>query len=124
MRDSESKNSVLGQTPQSTPLNIKQAEVEKRDGITIYDLSFSSPVSDRKPARCPLGVFRSSRSHPANVVFSSRRQICNSRSGASTVAIFSRANPSTRWRGAPLRSRSATISVSSRMETRSLGRLG
>src|SRR5579864_9358840 len=31
----------------SEPLNTKQAGIEKRDGVSIYDISFSSPVGDR-----------------------------------------------------------------------------
>jgi dienelactone hydrolase len=31
----------------SAPLNIKQAGTENRDGVTIHDISYSSPVSDR-----------------------------------------------------------------------------
>jgi dienelactone hydrolase len=36
-------------------LNIKQAGSEKRDGITIYDISFSSPVGERGAAVGPNG---------------------------------------------------------------------
>jgi dienelactone hydrolase len=39
----------------STPLNIKQAGIEERDGITIYDISFSSPVGERSKAGGPNG---------------------------------------------------------------------
>ena len=31
-------------------MNIKQAGIEERDGVTIYDISFSSPVGDRSAA--------------------------------------------------------------------------
>lgn len=31
----------------SMPLNLKQAGVQKRDGVTIYDLSFTSPMGNR-----------------------------------------------------------------------------
>src|ERR1700752_2238792 len=34
----------------NTPLNIKQAGLEERDGIRIYDISFSSPVNGRSAA--------------------------------------------------------------------------
>ena len=40
---------------QSAPLHIKQAGVQERDGITIYDISFSSPVGDRRAAVGPNG---------------------------------------------------------------------
>jgi dienelactone hydrolase len=40
---------------QSAPLNIKQARIEKRDGVTIYDISYSSPVSDRSNFVGPNG---------------------------------------------------------------------
>ena len=40
---------------QSAPLNIKQAGVRERDGITIYDISFSSPVGERSKAVGPNG---------------------------------------------------------------------
>jgi dienelactone hydrolase len=39
----------------SAPLNIKQAGIEKRDSVTIYDISFSSPVDDRSAAVGPNG---------------------------------------------------------------------
>ena len=39
----------------SAPLNIKQSGIEKRDGVTIYDISFSSPVGDRSAAVGPNG---------------------------------------------------------------------
>ena len=39
----------------NTPLNITQAGIEERDGVTIYDISFSSPVSDRSAAVGPNG---------------------------------------------------------------------
>src|SRR6266446_9536986 len=39
----------------SAPLNIKQAEVQERNGVTIYDVSFSSPVGDRSAAVGPNG---------------------------------------------------------------------
>jgi hypothetical protein len=32
----------------SAPLDIKQAGMQERDGITIYDISFSSPVGHAK----------------------------------------------------------------------------
>jgi dienelactone hydrolase len=31
----------------SAPLNMKQAGVQQRDGVSIYDISFTSPVGDR-----------------------------------------------------------------------------
>jgi dienelactone hydrolase len=31
----------------SAPLNMKQAGVQQRDGVSIYDISYSSPVGDR-----------------------------------------------------------------------------
>jgi dienelactone hydrolase len=37
----------------SEPLNTKQAGIEKRDGVSIYDISFSSPVGDRGKAVGP-----------------------------------------------------------------------
>ncbi len=40
---------------QSAPLNIKQAEVQERDGITIYDVTYASPVGDRSAAVGPNG---------------------------------------------------------------------
>jgi hypothetical protein len=39
----------------SAPLNIKQSGIEQRDGITIYDISYSSPVGDRSAAGGPNG---------------------------------------------------------------------
>jgi len=39
----------------SAPLGIKQAGIQERDGVTIYDISFSSPVSDRSAAVGPNG---------------------------------------------------------------------
>jgi len=39
----------------SAPLDIKQAGIQERDGITIYDISFSSPVGDRSAAVGPNG---------------------------------------------------------------------
>jgi dienelactone hydrolase len=39
----------------SAPLNIKQAGIQERDGITIYDISFSGPVGDRSAAVGPNG---------------------------------------------------------------------
>src|ERR1700721_570869 len=38
-----------------TPLNIKQGGIEERDGVTIYDISFSSPVGERSTAVGPNG---------------------------------------------------------------------
>jgi hypothetical protein len=40
---------------ESAPLNIQQAGIQERDGVTIYDISFSSPVSDRSAAVGPNG---------------------------------------------------------------------
>jgi len=37
----------------SEPLNTKQAGIEKRDGVSVYDISFSSPVGDRGKAVGP-----------------------------------------------------------------------
>jgi dienelactone hydrolase len=37
------------------PLNIKQAGIQQRDSVVIYDISFSSPVSDRSTAVGPNG---------------------------------------------------------------------
>src|SRR5258706_5322614 len=37
----------------NAPLNIQQAGTEERSGVTIYDISFSSPVSDRSTAVGP-----------------------------------------------------------------------
>jgi dienelactone hydrolase len=39
----------------SAPLNIKQGGIEERDGVTIHDISFSSPVSERSTAIGPNG---------------------------------------------------------------------
>ncbi len=39
----------------NTPLNIKQASVQDRDGVKIYDISYSSPVGDRGAAVGPKG---------------------------------------------------------------------
>ena len=39
----------------SVPLNIKQIGLEVRDGIRIYDISFSSPVDGRSAAVGPNG---------------------------------------------------------------------
>ena len=39
----------------SAPLNVKQDRTERRDGVTIYDLSFSSPVGDRSASIGPYG---------------------------------------------------------------------
>jgi hypothetical protein len=39
----------------SAPLNIKQSGIEQRDGITIYEISYSSPVGDRSAAVGPNG---------------------------------------------------------------------
>jgi len=40
---------------QSAPLDVKQTGIEQRDGVTIYDFSFSSPVSERSKAAGPNG---------------------------------------------------------------------
>jgi len=40
---------------QNAPLNLRQAGIEKRDGLTIYDISFSSPVGGRGIAVGPNG---------------------------------------------------------------------
>ncbi len=37
------------------PLNIKQAGIEARDGVTIHDITYSSPVGDRGAAVGPNG---------------------------------------------------------------------
>ncbi len=37
----------------SAPLDIRQAGMQERDGVTIYDISFSSPVGDRSAAVGP-----------------------------------------------------------------------
>src|SRR5215469_14904320 len=37
----------------SAPLNIKQVGIEERNGVTIYDISFSSPVGERRTAVGP-----------------------------------------------------------------------
>jgi dienelactone hydrolase len=39
----------------SAPLNIKQAEVQERNGVTIYDVTYASPVGDRSAAVGPNG---------------------------------------------------------------------
>jgi dienelactone hydrolase len=40
---------------QNIPLNVKQSGIEERDGVTIYDISFSSPVGERSTAVGPNG---------------------------------------------------------------------
>jgi dienelactone hydrolase len=40
---------------QSAPLDIKQAGMQESDGVTIYDIPFSSPVGDRSAAVGPNG---------------------------------------------------------------------
>jgi dienelactone hydrolase len=40
---------------QSAPLNYKQVGVQERQGITIYDITFLSPVGDRSAAVGPNG---------------------------------------------------------------------
>ena len=37
------------------PLGVKQAGVEERDGVKIYDISYESPVADRAKAVGPNG---------------------------------------------------------------------
>jgi dienelactone hydrolase len=37
------------------PLNVRQASVQDRDGIKVYDISYSSPVGDRSEAVGPNG---------------------------------------------------------------------
>ena len=39
----------------SAPLNIRQAGVRDRDGVKVYDISYSSPVGDRSAAVGPNG---------------------------------------------------------------------
>jgi dienelactone hydrolase len=39
----------------SAPLNLKRVGIEERDGVTIHDISFSSPVSERSTAIGPNG---------------------------------------------------------------------
>ena len=39
----------------SAPLNTKVAGIEERDGVAIHDISFSSPVSERRTAIGPNG---------------------------------------------------------------------
>jgi dienelactone hydrolase len=39
----------------SAPLNIKQAGIEKRDSVTIYDISYSSPLGNRSTTVGPNG---------------------------------------------------------------------
>ena len=39
----------------SAPLSIQQAGIQERDGVTIHDISFSSPVGDRSAAVGPNG---------------------------------------------------------------------
>lgn len=39
----------------NAPLNVKQAGVQNRDGVKVYDISFSSPVGDRGAAVGPNG---------------------------------------------------------------------
>src|SRR5580704_14952280 len=39
----------------SAPFNLKQAGVEKRDGVSIYDISYLSPVGDRSGYVGPNG---------------------------------------------------------------------
>jgi dienelactone hydrolase len=40
---------------QAAPLDIKQTGVQERDGVTVYDISFSSPAADRSAAVGPNG---------------------------------------------------------------------
>ena len=40
---------------QRAPLNVKQAGVQDRDGVKIYNISYSSPVGDRAAAVGPNG---------------------------------------------------------------------
>ena len=40
---------------QHTPLNMKQTDVQKRDGVSIYDISFASPVGNRSTSVGPNG---------------------------------------------------------------------
>jgi len=39
----------------SAPINIKQAGMQERDGVTIYDISFLSPVGDQSATVGPNG---------------------------------------------------------------------
>jgi hypothetical protein len=39
----------------AAPLDIKQAGIQERDGVTVYDISFSSPAGDRSAAVGPNG---------------------------------------------------------------------
>jgi dienelactone hydrolase len=39
----------------SAPLDIRQAGMQERDGVTIYDITFASPVGDRSAAVGPNG---------------------------------------------------------------------
>jgi dienelactone hydrolase len=39
----------------SAPLNLKQAGAQDRDGVKIYDITYSAPVGDRGPAIGPNG---------------------------------------------------------------------
>src|ERR1700687_945805 len=39
----------------AAPLDIKQAGIQDRDGVTVYDISFSSPTGDRSAAVGPNG---------------------------------------------------------------------
>src|SRR5260370_20523012 len=39
----------------SAPINIKQAGMQERDGVTIYDISFLSPVGDHSATVGPNG---------------------------------------------------------------------
>jgi hypothetical protein len=40
----------------SAPMAVKQAGIEERDGLAIYDTSFSSPVNERSKAVGPNGA--------------------------------------------------------------------
>src|SRR5437868_13333963 len=40
---------------QGATLNIKQTGIEERDGVTIHDITYSSPVGDRGAAVGPNG---------------------------------------------------------------------
>ena len=39
----------------AAPLDIKQAGIQERDGVAVYDISFSSPAGDRSAAVGPNG---------------------------------------------------------------------
>jgi hypothetical protein len=56
--DQESYNALLHHWDYDNhaPLDVKQAGVQKRNGVSIYDISFASPVDNRSAYTGPNGV--------------------------------------------------------------------